>query len=147
MSIREEQAHLLFSSGYNCAQAVLGAFCEDEGLSMKTALMLATGFGGGVRCGELCGAVSGAIMVIGLKCGFYIKKDMEQNEFCRKKTYEFIERFKETNRSILCRDLLGADIRTPADHAKPEAKAAHKKVCPALVGSAVQIIESMEFAV
>ena len=142
---REEKAIELFSNGYNCAQSVLAAFCEDNGLDLQTALKLTNGFGGGVRCGELCGAVTGAIMVIGLKCGFYIEKDFEQKTYCNKKSYEFIEKFKEANKSIICRDLLCVDIRYPDDHNTPAAKEAHKSICPKLVANAVQILEKMEF--
>ena len=145
MSAREEKAAELFSGGYNCAQSVLGAFCEGAGLDLKTALKIANGFGGGVRCGEICGAVSGAIMAIGLKCGFYIEKDFQQKGYCNNKSYEFIEKFKEENGSVLCRDLLGVDIRCPDDHNTPAAQEAHKSLCPKFVKSAVQILENMEF--
>jgi C_GCAxxG_C_C family probable redox protein len=145
MSIKEEKAAELFSNGYNCAQSVLGAFCEENGLDKNTAFKLANGFGGGIRCGELCGAVTGAIMVIGLKCGFYIEKDFSQKGFCNKKSHEFIEKFKEINKSALCRDLLGVNIQSPDDFNTPEAQEAHKIICPKMIASAVQILESMSF--
>ena len=135
MNAKEKNARALFANGYNCAQAVLGAFCEDDGLEVNAALKLASGFGGGLRCGEVCGAVSGAIMVIGLKCGFYIENDLQQKNFCYQKTYEFIETFKKEKSSILCRELLGVDIRAPEDHFTPEARARHKTVCPELVAA------------
>ena len=141
MSAKEEKARELFANGYNCAQSVLGAFCEDLGMDMKTALMIANGFGGGIRCGEVCGAVTGAVMVIGLKHGFYIEKDFAQKGFCNKKTYEFIEKFKEANNSVLCRDLLGVDIRLPEDHNPPEVRELHKQICPEMVASAARILE------
>ena len=144
---REEKALELFSNGYNCAQSVLGVFCEDGGLNLdiKTALKISNGLGGGVRCGEICGAVSGAILVIGLKCGFYIEKDLKQKSYCNKKSYEFMEKFREANGSVVCRDLLGVDIRCPDDHNIPIAQEAHKNICPKLIKSAVQILENMEF--
>ena len=141
----EERAVELFTNGYNCAQAVLGAICEGTGLDLDTALKLTSGFGGGVRCGEICGAVSGAVMAIGLKCGFYIEKDFNQKNFCNRKTYEFIERFKKANGSALCRELLGVDIRSPDDHNMPEARKAHNTLCPKLVAGAVRVMESMNF--
>ena len=144
MSAKEEIAREIFSNGYNCAQAVLGTFCEDNGLDTQTALKLCNGFGGGIRCGEVCGAVSGAIMTIGLKYGFYVEKDFKQKDFCNKKAFEFFEKFKEANGSVLCRDLLGIDIHSPGDHDTPEAKELHKTVCPKMVTSAVQILEGME---
>ncbi|MCL2084799.1 MAG: C-GCAxxG-C-C family protein [Oscillospiraceae bacterium] len=124
---------------------MLGAFCEDDGLDLKTAFMLANGFGGGVRCGEICGAVSGAVIAIGLKCGFHIEKDFKQKGYCNRKSYEFVEYFKESNGSMMCRDLLGVDIRCPDDHNKPNAQEAHKTICPRLVASAAVILENMEF--
>ncbi len=145
MSEKEEKAVLLFGGGYNCAQSVFGVFCEENGLDIKTALKLSNGFGGGVRCGELCGAVSGAILSISLKCGFYIEKDFVQKNYCNTKAYEFIEKFKSENNSVLCRDLLGVDIKSPQDHNIPWVQELHKKICPRIVASAVRIIERMEF--
>ena len=145
MSMREETAVGIFSDGYNCAQAVFGAFCEEEGLSQELAFKLASGLGGGVRCGELCGAVSGAVLTIGQKCGYHIKGDMKQRAFCNAKTYEFIERFTAENGSIVCRSLLGCDIRVPADHSEPATREAHRTICPGLVASSVRILESMSF--
>jgi len=144
MSIKEKRAAELFSNGYNCAQAVLGPFCEEAEVGFDM-VRIANGFGGGVRYGELCGAVSGAVMAIGLKCGFYLENDFEQKAFCNKKICEFMEKFKEANGVLTCRDLLGVDIRCPEDHSGPAAKEAHKAVCPKLVASAVSILESISF--
>ena len=142
---REEIAVDSFSKGYNCAQSVYSAFSEDFGLDKTTALKIANGFGGGVRCGEVCGAVSGAVMAIGLKCGFYIEKDFDQKGFCNNKAFEFIERFKEVNGSMLCRDILGIDIRYPDDFTTSEAQKTFTAICPNIVRSAVRILESMDF--
>ena len=142
---KEEIAVKLFANGYNCAQAVIGVFCEESGLNKEIAMKLANGFGGGVRCGEICGAVSGAIMAIGLECGFYTEGDFAQKGYCNEKSYEFIEKFKEEYGSILCRDLLGVDIQCPSDHAKPDAVEAFKATCPKLVATAVSLVNSMTF--
>ena len=141
---KTEKAKILFENNYNCAQAIIGAFSEEIGLSAETALKIANGFGGGVRCGELCGAASGAIMVIGMKCGFHIQNDLDQKNFCNKKTAEFLDLFKKENGSILCRDILGTDIRTPEDHTTDQAKAAHKAVCPAVVARAAALLETFD---
>ena len=130
---KEEQAVSLFNNGCNCAQAVLGAFCEDFGLDLDTALMLAGGFGGGARSGELCGAASGAIMAIGLKCG----SDRQQ---CNQKTTEFMRKFKEENGAVVCRELLSIDKAAAAG--QPFNR---KERCARLVEGAVKILEHMEF--
>ena len=141
---REEQAVEIFLNGYNCPQSVFGVFSEDFGLQKATAFRIANGFGGGVRCGEVCGAVSGAIMAIGLECGFYIEKDFEQKTFCNNKAFEFIERFKGANGSMLCRGILGFDIRSPDDFNTKEARELFTATCPNIVASAVRILESMD---
>ena len=145
MGDRENAAVDLFSKSYNCAQSVFAAFCGEFGLDAETALKIASGFGGGMRCGEACGAATGAVMAIGLKCGLYKEGDLEQKRYCNNKTYEFLHKFKEENGSIICRELLGADVRTTEDFARPELRDLFKTFCPKMVASAVRILEGMEF--
>ena len=143
MTAREEKARNIFAKDYNCAQAVLGAFCEESDTDF--ALKLASGFGGGIRCGEVCGAVTGAVMAIGLKCGFYVEGDLEQKKYCNKKAFEFIEKFKAKNNSILCRDLLGIAVYSPDDLSRPELQQVCDIKCPEIVAAAVNVLEGMEF--
>ena len=78
MSKYVDKAKELFLSGYNCSQAVFGAFCDDLGLDFETAVMLSSSFGGGMgRLREVCGALSGAFMVAGLKKGYTSPTDKE----------------------------------------------------------------------
>ena len=105
MSIQSKEAKELFLEGYNCSQAVLATFSEKYGLPKIQAFSIACGFGGGVRAGEICGAVSGAVIVIGLKYG-------ADKIACYEKTVEFNNAFKQKNGYIVCRDLLGYDIST-----------------------------------
>ena len=102
-----EDAVKMFEEGFICSQAVFAAFSEKYGLDKKIALKIANGFGGGIaRNQEVCGAVSGAIMLIGLKYGKTESGDSVSHE----KTYElvnqFINKFTEKNGSINCFDLL-----------------------------------------
>ena len=106
MSDNARHAAEYFLSGLYCSQAVLGAFCEGYGLDKGAAFSIACGFGSGARCSELCGAVSGAIMVIGLKFG-------DDQKMCNAETEAFVESFKDANKSVICRDILGCDISTP----------------------------------
>jgi len=74
-----DKARGLFKEGYNCSQAVLLAFSDVTGLDDNTALMLASSFGGGMgRLREVCGAVSGMFMVIGILCGYYSPADLAE---------------------------------------------------------------------
>ena len=73
-----EKAEALFYEGYNCSQSVLLAFSDVTGLEERTAAMLASSFGGGLgRLREVCGAVSGGAMVLGLVCGYSDPKDAQ----------------------------------------------------------------------
>ena len=67
---REKIALENFNQGLNCAQSVFCVFAQEGGLSREKALLVASCFGGGMRCGEVCGAVTGALMAIGLNFGF-----------------------------------------------------------------------------
>ncbi len=96
-----EAAASIFSQNYNCSQSVFSVFATQYGLDEKTALKLASPFGGGVaRRGELCGAVAGALMALGLVHG--ADKPAGKEEIYRL-SQELMRRFEEKNGSILCR--------------------------------------------
>jgi len=133
-----------FLSGFNCAQAILSAWTSELDLDQKTALRLATGLGAGIsRMGETCGAVSGAVLVIGLKHG---RDRLEAGE-AREKTYDlaqkFMSEFKLRNGSIRCKELLGFDISTPEGLRAINEKGLEQTVCAKLVSDAAEILESL----
>lgn len=71
MSAHSDLARELFKQGYNCSQSVFAAFCDETGLDTETALKIASSFGGGMgRLREVCGAVTGMFMVVGMKYGY-----------------------------------------------------------------------------
>jgi C_GCAxxG_C_C family probable redox protein len=76
------EAENLFSQGFNCAQAVAAAFCDKLGLNLKAALRLSSPFGGGMaRMREVCGAVTGIFMVVGMKYGYSDATDLTAKKF------------------------------------------------------------------
>ena len=83
------------SKNFNCAQSVFFAFAEDVGIEKEIALKVAACFGGGMRCGEVCGAVTGALMALGLKYGSSTDYDLDNKQITSKKAVEFINKFKE----------------------------------------------------
>lgn len=135
----------LFESGFVCSQAVLAAFCEDYGMSRETALKISCGLGGGFKCGEICGAASGAVLVIGLKYGQYDPADTESKNTCTLKTQDFLDKFRKQNHSVVCRDILGCDIYTPAGKEKAIKENLFKTLCADMVASAVNILEQSEY--
>ena len=139
-----EQALSEYNSGFNCAQAVLVTYGAQLGLNREMALRVAGAFGSGMaQMGEVCGAVSGALMVIGLKYG----KTSAEDEPSRIETYslakEFVQRFKDRHGSIMCRDLVGCDLSTDDGMADAEERDLFSTVCPAFVRDSAEIVEQM----
>ena len=140
---KADKASELFSNNFNCSQAVLTAFASDFGLDEQLALRLGTSFGGGARNGEICGAVSGALLVLGLKYGHYISTDNRQKSRAYEIAADYTRRFKEANGSIVCRELLGYDLTKPDEMACIKEKGLFGDVCPKMIKSAVEILESV----
>jgi C_GCAxxG_C_C family probable redox protein len=146
VSERSEKAVSCFKN-FNCAQSVIATCGPEMGMDRESALRVAGGFGGGMgRLGEVCGAVTGAFMVIGLKHAKIQPEDDENETKERAYTlvYEFADRFRACNGAILCRELLGCDISTPEGQAQAREKGLFDDLCPRLVQSAVEILEEME---
>lgn len=138
---RTNYALTAHEAGYNCAQSVLLAFADDLKIDKDFAASYAAGFGAGMRMGEVCGAISGAIMVIGLQNGF----TLDSKDALYKQTECFTEYFRAENGAVLCRELLGADIRKPEEWAQARENGICKTVCPRMIASAVSILEKLYF--
>lgn len=138
-----DKARELFNEGYNCSQAVLGAFAEDAGLDVKTALRLSAPFGGGMgRMREVCGAVSGMFMVAGLKYGYSDPSAKQEKAELYALVQKLAAGFKEKNGSIICKELLGVSDTSPTP--EPRTAAYYKKrPCVELVGDAAELLENL----
>jgi C_GCAxxG_C_C family probable redox protein len=102
-----------FLAGYNCAQAVLFANCDQLQIDKHLALKLATGFGAGIaREGEVCGAVTGGILALSLRYGRAEGEDRSKTEDTYARTQAFLGHFKARHGSVICRELLKCDLRT-----------------------------------
>ena len=138
-----EKSANYFKNGFNCSQAVLAAFASDFGLSEEMALKIATQFGGGARKGEMCGAVSGALMVLGLKYGHYHYNALEEKGNAYKIAEDFMNRFIAKKGTVVCRELLGYDVSKPDDMIKIKEMDLFKKTCPEMIKCATEIVEEM----
>ena len=108
MNKREELARQAFKEGYNCSQAMVAAFSDLMEMDKKTALRLASSFGGGMgRMREVCGAVTGMFMVVGILYGYDDAKDYEGKKDTYALVQELANQFKAETGSIICRELLG----------------------------------------
>lgn len=138
MNDKVRTASELFAGGMYCSQAVFGAFCEDYGLDRQTAFKIAFSLNSGARCGELCGAVSGALLVIGLRYG-------DSKEIGNEKTEEFMDCFKKKHGAIVCRDILGCDISVPEGRTKAIERDLFKTLCPDAVVNAAQTLVDLGY--
>ncbi len=141
---RADRAKELFFNGYSCAQAVLCAFCDELSIDEETAQAISSSFGGGMgRMREVCGAVSGALMVLGMKYGYTDKSDPSKKAENYKRVQEFAKYFKEENGSIICRELLGLSKGEKSDPIPGERTKEYykKRPCPEIVYTAAKILE------
>ena len=131
----------LFLSGYNCAQAVAVAFHEEMGLTESQAAKMASAFGGGMgRMREVCGAVSGMLMVLSQLYGY----DTPGDDVSKKQLYgqvqELAGKFREKNGSIVCREIL----KNPPSDPNPTPRTAEfyaKRPCAKMVMTAARLME------
>lgn len=137
------QAKAIFAQHYNCSQSVLSVFAEQYGLDLSTALKLATPFGGGMgHTGQVCGAVSGALMVIGLAAGIS-EIDREQKYRCYDLAREFHMRFRALHGDVTCPGLLGMDIRNPDELARVRELKLFDTLCCHFVADAARLVEEL----
>ena len=140
-----EKARDLFIAGCSCSQAVLGAFCEELGMDLDTALKVASSFGGGLGgMRETCGAVSGMLMVAGLKWGYSDigNSDVKKAHYARSRT--LIERFTAEHGTIVCRELL-AHLETLSKEPSERTPEYYKtRPCARFVETAARLIDEMD---
>ena len=131
----------LFLGGYNCAQSVMVAFCDVTGLEENFAARMASSFGGGMgRMREVCGAVSGMLMVLGLLYGY----DTPGDDVSKKAQYQTVQalsaKFREQVGSIVCREIL----KNPPSDPNPSPRTAEyyaKRPCARMVLLAARILD------
>ena len=145
MSKKSEMATAYFSSGFNCAQSVAAVFCEKYGVDKNTALKMCSGLGAGFRSGEICGAVSGAVLVIGLKYGQNISEDKAAKDNCNAKTVELMNLVQARNKSVVCREILGFDLSVKEEYEQAQEKNLFKTTCVDMVVSSVELLEELGY--
>ena len=132
----------LFKSGYHCSQAVLAVFAEEYGLQDESALKIASPFGGGLAgFGRTCGAITGAMMVVGLKYGNAKSTDREAAALCREKTRVLIEKFEKTHGTSMCNELVGFDRSTMKVAELMEKLPHFYMVCPKFLETVITYLE------
>lgn len=141
---RGEVAQGYFLEGYNCAQAVALAFSDKLPLDKDTIATLTSGYGGGMgRMREVCGAMSGAVFVISSLYGYSNPKDNDTKKMLYASIQSIGNEFKNENGSIICKELLGLDIKG-FDKPSPKERTSEyykKRPCKDIVKSSAEIVE------
>lgn len=132
-----------FSRGYACSQAILTEYCELFDLDDETALKISAGFGGGMRNGRTCGAVTGAIMVLGLKFATQNCEKADDRKKVNEAVVEFTKRFEQLQGSTDCEKLLGCNIATADGMRKAKDENLFFTICPKCIKSSAEILETM----
>lgn len=139
-----ESALSNFKDGFSCSQSVVAAYVSHFGVSRETALRLSAGFGGGMgRMAGVCGALTGAFMIVGLKYGAVSADDKKAKERTYRYVRELANRFRSRNGSVTCKELLGCDISLPRGMEIAREKDFHATLCPKFVRDAAEILEDL----
>jgi C_GCAxxG_C_C family probable redox protein len=142
---RVEKASDLLDKGYNCAQSVLASFVDKYNMKENDAFLVSSAFGGGIgRFGKIYGALSGALMVVGLKYGAGSESTPEVKDKLYEMARKVYNEFERINGSAICNELLGVDMSIPEQRKKAGDMGFFKTKCPEFVKSAVMILEAIE---
>ena len=131
MSTKAEQAITFHDKGYNCAQAVACSFCEEFGVDREEMFKIAEGFGFGMGIMDMCGALSGAFMLAGVKGSAGIEAPGTTKAQPYQQTREMANAFKEKNGTYLCCELKGV------------ADGNVRRSCPCCIEDACALVEKM----
>jgi C_GCAxxG_C_C family probable redox protein len=143
---RSEAALAYFreGSGFNCAQSVAASFAPQSGLEREALLKAAAAFGGGIgRSGGICGALGGAMIVVGLRCGMTDIEDQDSKKETYRKAQAVLARFKEKHGTLQCRELLGHDVGTEEGLQQIRDAKMGATHCTGYIRDAVKILEEL----
>ena len=130
-----------FSQDHNCAQSVLHAVLEHKGKTFEYTTQITAGFGGGIaHQGETCGAVSGAIMALGILEGDNTSDIRDHKNSTYDLAEKFHAKFCEKHETAICRDLTGIDVTDENIRNEAIRNGHFAKICPKFIESAVRIV-------
>ena len=140
---RPEHARNRFLKSMNCSQAIVETYAPSLGITVEQARRVAAAFAGGMGMGSECGAVTGALMVIGLKFGKTLDSDSQANAETFKHVASFINAFKAQHKHLSCSGLLDSKMWTPEGINNATEKEYFTSRCPEYVKSAAEILDKI----
>jgi C_GCAxxG_C_C family probable redox protein len=140
-----EQAQKYFANNFSCSQSVFAAFAPELGLSVDNSLKVACAFGAGMgRQQQTCGAVTGALMALGLKYGKGINDNNEKKEQTFAMTEVLIDKFAQMHGSVNCCELLdGLNMNNSDDLERIQNEKMFETRCSKYVATAAQVVEKL----
>ncbi|MDD1679621.1 MAG: C-GCAxxG-C-C family protein [Methanomicrobiales archaeon] len=143
-SQRAAEAVAAFNGGFSCSQAICTTYFQAFGIDRVTARKVSCGFGAGIaRSGNICGAVSGAIMVIGLAYGMARSGDVASKEKTYRAVNDFLREFKRRNGDVDCTPLIGFDLSDPSQLEMAKERKVVTTRCPRFVKDAAEILDEI----
>jgi len=141
--MEKETIQNLFMQGMDCSQVVAGDFAQKLGMDEALLRRMSACFGGGMGRAETCGAVTGALMVLGLQYGHAAEGDAAQKALMEEKRREFQTKFAQSYPSSMCRELLGYDICKAEELEKVLEQNLMMDFCPCVVQRVLEILHEM----
>jgi C_GCAxxG_C_C family probable redox protein len=136
-----DRAEALFREGFNCSQSVLMAFAGRFGMDGAQAARVASAFGGGMaRHGSTCGAVTGALMAVGLHAGHAVAEEAAARDDVYARAQALMARFEERHGATACRALTGANLLDPVERQAASDRGTFTTLCPQLVRTAAELV-------
>jgi C_GCAxxG_C_C family probable redox protein len=140
---RPQKSVELFKDGFNCAQSVFASHAHEFKMDEQRGLRVASAFGGGMCHGGICGAVSGGLMVLGMRHGNCQKGDLEAKKLTAARVKAFMAAFESRNGSLICEKLLGCNPSTAEGKQEAKEKGFFKTRCPQFVLDASEILDEI----
>jgi C_GCAxxG_C_C family probable redox protein len=141
---RADTAAEYMRGGFNCAQSVVKAFASELEVTEDAGVRLASSFGGGMgRNGYVCGALSGAALVIGARYGNIDPADTGARDRAYAAMSRLMEKFREEHHTLLCRELISFEINTPEGYQRAREAGVFQNKCPLFILSAGRILEEI----
>lgn len=139
-----EKAMINFRDGFSCSQSIFAAFSEGTGLDKETCFKISCGLGAGCsRTGQICGAVSGAYLAIGLKHGKSKPEDNDSRELTYKLVNDFNSNFLDYYPSLNCTDLIGCNLGIPDEQEKAKIEQKFETICAGIVKRTALILQDL----
>lgn len=144
-AMAKEAGNLFAKEGYSCSEALVLAFDRCAGLNSQDIPRIATGFGAGIgRKGSLCGALTGGIMILGLRTGRMEAEDVSAKEKTLEAAGKYYDMFQSEFGSVFCKSVCGCDLSTPAGRKEFKERDVRIRTCQNVILKACGLLAKID---